>query len=495
MDQAKHNGRNQERNNDQEPGDRHQQCSERTEELHTPTTSSPSTTASPSEQQPGSPSSSLIDTTPLDQQALGSHSVTPTLDFDFIRGAYPPIPQPDIPGRVSPQRHSLDEFIAEHLIPVENSVPDGACNICLDQFDNEEHAALVIVGIDGCKGHIFGERCLLKWFDMQIVEQGKLTCPYCRTELYSQSLESFLLRPTRSVINLSVEFRGPLRSNSRPTMPLPQLSLESLEQQLNQRFYANTNVRAPMRTNRGTSVRSRRVYVIENLEYDQRARLYDGTDRERLHPHPETSIHTEWPWMILAFSDQSWPRLDQNSNQISELSSQDHNTGRQAPREASVQLSRDSYQISRQHFGPDRSSNPPTSSKNDRQYMPRGSGLSENLSRRAHRHQEERKRRLQRPEMIHSRWKIEERYRRQQRRMRVYQRNTGQHKRGQSVLESELEERIRGQQDWLRLERRRLPPEDDEFGQASDGEDWYMGGDEYWQESNGEDWYTESDED
>lgn len=83
--------------------------------------------------------------------------------------------------------HGLVWFSTVHLQPLRITKPSEPtppeCYICADSMkdDDAQHHAVEIVGIPGCKGHIFGKRCIVNWLTHAMPSSKK--CPICRTEL------------------------------------------------------------------------------------------------------------------------------------------------------------------------------------------------------------------------------------------------------------------------------------------------------------------------
>lgn len=92
-----------------------------------------------------------------------------------------------------PVAANKEVFISTNLkevVPLCSAADDGdhelRCSICWELYDDGEHKAVEITGVHGCRGHIFGRSCLLKWLDMRPPKTNDKykTCPNCRSNLY-----------------------------------------------------------------------------------------------------------------------------------------------------------------------------------------------------------------------------------------------------------------------------------------------------------------------
>jgi hypothetical protein len=83
----------------------------------------------------------------------------------------------------------LNHFNSGHLIPMfpyhpNYPDPDSKCAICKEGFGSA-HPPILVVGIEGCKGHVFGYECL-----REAIGSGRPnsnTCPLCRTKWFDMS--------------------------------------------------------------------------------------------------------------------------------------------------------------------------------------------------------------------------------------------------------------------------------------------------------------------
>jgi hypothetical protein len=73
-------------------------------------------------------------------------------------------------------------FWAKHAHFIVSASQNNECPICWRTYNSSDHRPVEIVGITGCKNHLFGQLCLKEWFNSL---HGKdKTCPICRTILF-----------------------------------------------------------------------------------------------------------------------------------------------------------------------------------------------------------------------------------------------------------------------------------------------------------------------
>jgi hypothetical protein len=95
-----------------------------------------------------------------------------------------PRPQPH-----HPHPHTLASFLTQNLTPLlpghfSYPVPGSTCSICQDVF-HSEHPPILVVGIPGCRGHMFCYQCLRKVISSGMANSNK--CPLCRTTWFGIS--------------------------------------------------------------------------------------------------------------------------------------------------------------------------------------------------------------------------------------------------------------------------------------------------------------------
>jgi len=78
---------------------------------------------------------------------------------------------------------TLSTFLAKNLLllfpsHLEYPKPDTICPICHEAFHGA-HAPVLVVGVPGCTGHMFGYQCLRNCMASKMPNSNK--CPLCRT--------------------------------------------------------------------------------------------------------------------------------------------------------------------------------------------------------------------------------------------------------------------------------------------------------------------------
>ncbi|KAF1956935.1 hypothetical protein CC80DRAFT_547648 [Byssothecium circinans] len=136
-----------------------------------------------------------VDTPP--QVLYPSSPERPTIHVDRTlqranrRQAPPPVPatraQPPRPTIQLSYARTLKDFCANHvrsLLPTDPLYPSPGtmCPICQGIY-SASHPPVVIIELQGCRGHVFGYGCLRKWIASGRKSGNK--CPLCRSKWFN----------------------------------------------------------------------------------------------------------------------------------------------------------------------------------------------------------------------------------------------------------------------------------------------------------------------